>query len=124
MNLICLGISHQTAPVEIRERLAFAEKEIPGALAELIGLEEISEAVVLNTCNRVEAYAVTTHAGRGLDSLEQFLRNRFGFDKEQDLPFFQKSDRESALHLFRVAGGLESMVLGETEIFGQVKKAY
>jgi glutamyl-tRNA reductase len=124
MNLICLGISHQTAPVEIRERLAFSDSSLAGALTEIRALDGLSEVVVISTCNRVEAYAVADHAGRGLETLEAYLRSHFGLDPNQQLPFFRKSDRDSAFHLFRVASGLESMVLGETEIFGQVKKAY
>jgi glutamyl-tRNA reductase len=124
MNLICLGISHQIAPVEIRERLAFSEKEVPDALRDLLALDGVQEAVVLNTCNRVEVYAVADHAGNGFAGMEEFFRRRFGLAEGDELPFYRKSDRESAIHLFRVASGLESMVLGETEIFGQVKKAY
>tara|TARA_R110002096_G_scaffold4493_16_gene20917 strand:- start:18931 stop:19989 length:1059 start_codon:yes stop_codon:yes gene_type:complete len=124
MNLICLGISHQTAPVEVRERMAFSESDLPNALGEIASTNGIREVVVLSTCNRVETYAVADHAGRGLDILESYLRNHFGLDSDLELPFFRKSDRDSALHLFRVASGLESMVLGETEIFGQIKKAY
>ncbi|RFC46094.1 MAG: glutamyl-tRNA reductase [Verrucomicrobia bacterium] len=124
MNLICLGISHQTAPVEIRERMAFAEKELPDALRDLVSLEGLQEAVVLNTCNRVEVYAVAEHAGNGFAGMENYFRRRFDLAEGDDLPFYRKSDREGAVHLFRVASGLESMVLGETEIFGQVKKAY
>jgi glutamyl-tRNA reductase len=124
MNLICLGISHQTAPVEIRERLAFSEKEVPEALGELVSIEGVQEAVVLNTCNRVEVYAVADHAGNGFAGMEDYFRRRFELDEGGELPFYRKADREGAIHLFRVASGLESMVLGETEIFGQVKKAY
>ncbi len=124
MKLICLGISHQTAPVELRERLAIGEQDLPNALEEVTSHEVISEAVLLSTCNRVEAYAVASHVGRGLEGLERFLRKHCQIDTGLQVPFFRKSDRDSALHLFRVASGLESMVLGETEIFGQVKKAY
>ncbi len=124
MNLICLGISHQTAPVEIREQMAFSESDLPVALSEIAGTEGVNEVVVLSTCNRVETYAVVNHTGRGLAFLEEYLRNHFGLQPDLELPFFRKSDRDSAVHLFRVASGLESMVLGETEIFGQVKKAY
>ncbi len=124
MNLICLGISHQTAPVEVRERLAIGEKDLPTALEDIAGHEDIAEVVVLSTCNRVEAYAVSAHAGRGLDHLEGYLRAHCRIEASVEVPFFRYSNRESAMHLFRVASGLESMVLGETEIFGQVKKAY
>lgn len=124
MNLICLGVSHQTAPVELREQLAFVDSRVPEALAEIHALDGFSEAVVLNTCNRVETYAVADHAGRGFETLEAYLLDHFGLDASHDVPFYRKSDRDTVFHLFRVASGLESMVLGETEIFGQVKKAY
>ncbi len=124
MNLICLGISHQTAPVEIRERAALTEKELPEVLREIIAAEGIREAVLLNTCNRVEIYAVADHGGNAFSLVEEFFRNRIRPDPGMDIPFYRKADRDSAIHLFRVASGLESMVLGETEIFGQVKKAY
>lgn len=124
MNLICLGISHQTAPVEVRERLAFSESDLHNALGQIRALEGVSETVVLSTCNRVEAYAIVDHAGRGLKTLEAYLLSHFGLDPAHELPFYRKSDRDTAFHLFRVASGLESMVLGETEIFGQIKKAY
>jgi glutamyl-tRNA reductase len=123
MNLICLGVSHQTASVEVRERLAFPEKHLPEAHRELVGEAGIREVVVLSTCNRVEVYAVADHGGKGFEVLEEYFRRKTGADHE-DLPFYRKSDRDGAVHLFRVASGLESMVLGETEIFGQVKKAY
>jgi len=124
MHLICLGVSHQTAPVEMREKLAFSEREMPVALDRLLHEPPISEAVILNTCNRVEVYAVTTESEEGLERLERFLHRWFGFGPEISVPFYHRTGRETAEHLFRVASGLESMVLGETEIFGQVKQAY
>lgn len=124
MNLICLGISHQTAAVELRELLAFEEREIPAALRSLVEDPSIPEALILNTCNRVEIYAVTPGVDLGRARLEQFLRSWFELSREVELPLYQRTGRETALHLFRVASGLESMVLGETEIFGQIKKAY
>lgn len=124
MNLICLGISHQTAPVELREMLAFAEKDIPSALHRLLADHAVAEALILNTCNRVELYAVSREFDPGQDRLENFLRSWFALTADIHLPLYCHTGRESAIHLFRVASGLESMVLGETEIFGQVKKAY
>jgi len=104
--------------------LAFTEKELPEALRDLVSVAGVQEAVVLNTCNRVEVYAVAEHTGNGFAGMENYFRRRFELAHGDDLPFYRKSDRESAVHLFRVASGLESMVLGETEIFGQAKKAY
>lgn len=124
MNLICLGISHQTASVELRELLAFAEKEIPSALRRLVAEHGLAEALILNTCNRVEIYAVTNGLEQGAECIERFLRSWFEVGHELELPLYHRTGRDTATHLFRVASGLESMVLGETEIFGQIKKAY
>ncbi len=124
MHLICLGVSYQTAPVEVRERLAFPESHLAKALSELNELKGIREVVLLNTCNRVETYAVAERRSDGMECLEEYLSVRFGECTELEIPFYRKSDVDGAMHLFRVASGLESMVLGETEIFGQVKKAY
>lgn len=127
-HIFCVGLNHQTAPVEIRERVAFPEKELPEASLALSRLEGIREAVVLSTCNRMEIYGSTEHGFQGAEvpviaRLESFLRARFGVETEP-LHLYQHGGLEAARHLFRVASGLDSMVLGETEIFGQVKKAY
>ena len=124
MNLICLGISHQTAPVEMRELLAFDHKEIPAALHQLTKDHALAEALILSTCNRVEIYAVSQPPATGREKLEKFLRSWFSLAGDTPLPLYERTGQETAYHLFRVASGLESMVLGETEIFGQIKKAY
>lgn len=122
-HLFCVGLNHQSASVEIRERVAFAEKELPVASQELRSLDGIGEVVVLSTCNRMEIYGAAADKGGVLDRMENFLRQRFGVDSES-LHLYEHGGCEAARHLFRVASGLDSMVLGETEIFGQVKKAY
>ncbi|MGK0188405.1 MAG: glutamyl-tRNA reductase [Verrucomicrobiales bacterium] len=122
-HLFCVGLNHQTASVEVRERVAFAEKELPDASLEVRSLEGIGEVVVLSTCNRMEIYGAAEDRCAMVERVEEFLRLRFGVEAEP-LHLYEHSGSEAARHLFRVASGLDSMVLGETEIFGQVKKAY
>ncbi|KRA54952.1 glutamyl-tRNA reductase [Pseudoxanthomonas sp. Root65] len=117
MTLWVLGLNHQTAPVDLRERVAFDAGTVPHALSSLRALPDVVEAALLSTCNRTELYAVAedgdvlaswlaTHA----DGLEGYL--------------YRHSDADAVRHLFRVATGLDSMVLGEPQILGQVKEAW
>lgn len=122
MEILCLGLNHLTAPVELRERFAISESQLGSFAAELGGQAGLSEGVVLSTCNRVEFYAVAEDVEVGFASMISFLKSR---DMEVDEQvFFKHSGLEGIRHLFRVSSGLDSMVLGETEILGQVKKAY
>lgn len=127
-HLVCLGLNYRTTPVEIRERLAFAEGKVPEALREIRSLPGFDETVVLSTCNRVELYAVHSHpeAKAGHELLRSYLAGHFKLPPEADeaLSYYRLAAAETARHLFRVVSGLDSMVLGETEIFGQVKDAY
>ncbi len=121
MVLLCYGLSHATAPVELRERVAVAAKDVPAAVRELTGMEGLQEAVVVSTCNRMEIYAsaeTPACAGR----VEAWMRAHFGLTETSS--FFLHQHEQAARHLFSVVSGLDSMVLGETEIFGQVKDAY
>ena len=117
MTLWVLGLNHQTAPVELRERLAFNADALPGALASLRALPGVEEAALLSTCNRTELYAVAPDSG----VLTAWL-DRHGQDVEAYL--YRHRDAEAVRHLFRVATGLDSMVLGEPQILGQVKDAW
>ena len=118
MNLFCVGISHHTANVETRERYAGASSE--EAVRSAIGC---SEAVLLTTCNRVEVYGSAEKSIATEDVLR--LLQRCGAEKVENAEAFYRHDGEAcAEHLFRVVAGLDSMVIGETEILGQVKKAY
>jgi glutamyl-tRNA reductase len=122
MNIFCFSISHQTANVELRERFAVADSALPTSLARLSEMRDIAEGVVLSTCNRTEFYLVSENAQLGMES---FIRDFYGSMPVPDLaPLIRFSSNQTVRHLFRVAAGLESMVLGETEIFGQVKRAY
>ncbi len=125
MKLLCLGVNHKTAPVEIREQLAFVEKHLPENLAVMNQLGEVHETVILSTCNRVEIYAAADDSEIAAKNLTEFVVDHFDVrDRAAEIEFYQKTDEAAARHLFHVASGLDSMVLGETEIFGQVKKAY
>jgi len=123
MALLSLGINHLTAPVDIREKVAFAPEQMTQALHELQDIPAVNETVIVSTCNRTEIYCdassdcaevithwLTAHHGIGENSLSPFI--------------YQHSDQEVARHLFRVASGLDSMVLGEPQILGQLKDSY
>lgn len=125
MPILCLGLSHRTAPVTLRERFAFAESRLPEALAALRTSGAAEEAVILSTCNRVELYVATGREPRAAFSdLAAFLRDWHGLSDMPGDAFYQLGEPQSVEHLFQVAAGLDSMVLGETEILGQLKQAY
>jgi glutamyl-tRNA reductase len=125
MPIIVIGLSHRTAPVNVRERFAFPDARVPAVLKQLRDSGAASEAVILSTCNRVELYAVTPLEPRAaFATLRDFLLNCHDYrDPVQD-EFYSLAEPHSLEHLFKVACGLDSMVLGETEILGQLKKAY
>jgi len=117
MTLWVLGLNHQTAPVSMRERVAFAADRLPAALASLRALPQVSEAALLSTCNRTELYAIADDT----EALGTWLTDQaHGLDAY----LYQHSDANAVRHLFRVATGLDSMVLGEPQILGQVKQAW
>lgn len=123
MTLLALGINHRTATVAVREQVAFTPTQLESALAELRSLPHISEAAVLSTCNRTELYCVTDAAGEQtvLDWLGRFHNLRV---EELSRCAYHYHDNDAARHLMRVAVGLDSMVLGEPQILGQLKEAY
>jgi glutamyl-tRNA reductase len=125
MSVVVIGLSHRTCPVAVRERFAFAEARIPEALAALRGSGTADEAVILSTCNRVEIYAATALApAPAFAALKQFLLTFHAAADGLGDELYTLAEPHSLHHLFKVAGGLDSMVLGETEILGQLKKAY
>ncbi|MGA3172390.1 MAG: glutamyl-tRNA reductase [Chthoniobacteraceae bacterium] len=124
MEVFCLGLSHQTADVATRERFAFAEHELAACAGELGRRPELGEALILSTCNRVELYAAAPDTTAGFASVEAFLAARALLQPDDRRFFYRQHGSAAARHLFRVVSGLESMVLGETEILGQVKRAY
>lgn len=125
MHLLVTGLSHKTAPVEIREKMCFSEKEVPEALEDLLAEPHVSEACILSTCNRVELYTVTTEARSGRDDIVDFLSRYHEIPRDQLEPYLYFHEAVHAVHhLFKVTSSLDSMVLGESQILGQVKDAY
>ncbi len=126
MSVVVIGLSHRSAPVELRERFAFAESKIPDALNQLRESGLITEGVVLSTCNRVEIYAATALApdDRFFARVKKFFVEHHAYDGKLGDELYTFAEPHSLQHLFKVAAGLDSMVIGETEIFGQLKKAY
>ncbi len=123
--ILVLGLSHHTAPVTLREQFAFAEARVPETLARLRASGLAEEAVILSTCNRVELYVATSHEPhRSFDELHRFLVNCHDFHGTLNDELYKLAEPHSVEHLFKVASGLDSMVLGETEVLGQLKKAY
>jgi glutamyl-tRNA reductase len=125
MPIVVIGLSHHSSPVTVRERFAFAETAIPGALEKLRTTGIATEAVILSTCNRVEIYAASDlPENQAVAELRQFLLEHHGVSELPGEGIFAYGEHETLEHLFRVACGLDSMVVGETEILGQLKKAY
>jgi len=126
MNIIVLGLNHRTAPVELRELLAIPDSRMGEALNRLRSYPGVKEAMFLGTCNRVEVYAVVEKGEQGFRKLEDFLvAIHFSLSSEDLLPhLYRYSDEEAIAHLFRVSASLDSMVVGEPQILGQVKDAY
>ena len=122
MPLKILGLNHTTAPVEIREQVIFAGDDISRALAALGRLEGIAEAVVLSTCNRTEIYVES--ATDESTALHDWLREDQSLSADAEQALFVREGDEAIRHLFRVACGLDSMVLGEPQILGQIKDAF
>ena len=125
MNLVVIGLSHHSSSVTVRERFAFPEVGLPGALQQLRASGLAREAVILSTCNRVELYAASDlPEGQAAAGLRQFLFDYHKFHEPLNGEIYARGGRLGLEHLFKVACGLDSMVLGETEILGQLKKAY
>jgi len=125
MHIVVVGLSHHTAPVEIRERLAFAPTAMEKPLRQLIELPAVNEGLIVSTCNRVELYAVTKEPDAAVAALRRFLADYHGVvleEMEQHLYDYQGED--AIRHLFRVASSLDSMIIGEPQILGQIKTAY
>jgi glutamyl-tRNA reductase len=121
MSLLILGVNHASAPIQIREHLAIADETLPQALRSLTDLAPISEAAIVSTCNRIEIYCSVDSSAQG----EQVLTDFKQLAIEQLQPYlYSHSDEDVAKHLFRVGSGLDSMVLGEPQILGQLKQAY
>lgn len=125
MHTIVVGVNFRTAPVEIRERLSFVESDIPQAMRALQEQKSILENVIVSTCNRTEIYAIVDQVHTGRYYIKQFLANWFNISIESFSSYLFIYENDGALeHLFRVTAGIDSMVLGETQILGQVRKSF
>ena len=125
MHLTLVGLSHKTAPVEIREKLTFPANRQEEALAILTQSSDVAEALILSTCNRTEIYAVTSTDVDGPSAIIDFLSEYHDLDRHELVRYLYISEGEPVIkHLFRVVASLDSMVVGEAQILGQVKDAY
>ena len=125
MHLLLLGVSHRTAPVELRERLDFSSRDLGAAVESLATRSSAAESVVLSTCNRSEIYVAGSDPVRAREDLVSFLSDYHQLPRATFLPhLFAHDDAAAARHLFRVAAGLDSLVVGEPQILGQVKSAF
>ena len=125
MRLLVLGVSHHTAPIDLRERLAFATADLGDAVSTLARDPALGEVVLLSTCNRTELYATCHSLEDGHEAMAGFLSAARAVPAD-DLRahIYTRSEADAARHLFRVAAGLDSLVVGEPQILGQVKQAY
>lgn len=125
MHILKVGFNYKSAPVEIREKLTFSEQDMDNAMLLLKTKKSILENVIVSTCNRTEIYAVVDQVHTGRYYIKQFLADWFQLDKEEFSSYLRIVESDGAVeHLFKVAAGLDSMVLGETQILGQVKQAF
>lgn len=123
MHIAVVGLSHHTAPVEIRERLSIAEQTMEDSLQRLRADEQVLEASILSTCNRLEIYTLLRHPEQGVTAVGTFLSEVSGLELGELTPhLFTYHHEEAVAHLMRVAAGLDSLVLGEGQILSQVKK--
>ncbi len=124
-KIVLVGVNHKETPVEIRERLAFTQSKIEDSIERLVGFEEIAEHIILSTCNRVEIYARVRNHEEGINFIKKFIADFHGISLEVlDQYFYCYRDHQAVEHLFKVSSSLDSMVLGEAQILGQVKDAY
>ncbi|MDI3281443.1 MAG: glutamyl-tRNA reductase [Bacillota bacterium] len=125
MHLVTVGLNHKTAPVEVRECLTFSGDHLAEGMLNLVRRPHVREGVILSTCNRTEVYGAVDALHAGVREITGFLRSCL---KQPDLPLeeylYTLSDLEVVQHLFSVAAGLDSMILGEAQILGQVKNAF
>ncbi|WP_273126604.1 glutamyl-tRNA reductase [Bacillus weihaiensis] len=125
MHILVVGLNYKTAPVEIREKLSFQPNELADAMKQLKKQKSILENVIVSTCNRTELYAVVDQLHTGRYYIKAFLADWFGLEKEEISPYLTIYEADGALeHLCKVACGLDSMILGETQILGQVRSSF
>jgi glutamyl-tRNA reductase len=122
MNFVLIGVNHRTAPVDVREQFAIPEARLPEAVKTLASYPGVEEAMIVSTCNRVELLARTAH---GEATLDGFFRQFFGVDPARYRQYlYEYHESDAVRHVFRVASSLDSMIVGEPQILGQIKEAY
>ncbi|RAS88898.1 glutamyl-tRNA reductase [Priestia endophytica] len=125
MHIIAIGLNYRTAPVEIREKVSFNDSELSEAMRVLKEQKSVLENVIVSTCNRTEIYAVVDQLHTGRYYVKAFLAEWFNISKEELSPYLTIYEHDAAIeHLYRVVSGLDSMVLGETQILGQVRSSF
>ena len=125
MHTLVVGVNYRSAPVEIREKLSFIENELPQAMQALNKQKSVLENVIVSTCNRTEIYAVVDQLHTGKYYVKQFLADYFNIPQESFSQYLFVHEKDEAVeHLFRVTAGIDSMVLGETQILGQVRGSF
>src|SRR5258708_3949995 len=125
IDLLVLGLSHRTAPVAVREKLSVQPESLDEVMRQLVGLPGIREVALLSTCNRVEIYAAVTDRDQALRALTGDLASRASLPETELLPHvYTRADAQAVHHLFRVASSLDSLVVGEPQILGQVKTTH
>ncbi|MBF2000375.1 MAG: glutamyl-tRNA reductase [Synechococcales cyanobacterium M58_A2018_015] len=125
MNIAVVGLSHKTAPVDVREKLSIPTPQMETAIAQLCSCPHIEEATILSTCNRLEVYVVTSEIEQGVREVSQFLADYGKISLPQLRPYlFILLHQDAVMHLMRVAAGLDSLVLGEGQILAQVKHTH
>jgi glutamyl-tRNA reductase len=125
MQLLLVGVSHRTAPVELRERLDFSAKGVDRALTALAESPSHHETTIVSTCNRVELYVCCDETDGARAAIQEFLSDFHGIPGDQLAPhLYAKTGHDAVTHLFRVASGLDSLVMGEPQVLGQVKEAF
>ncbi|WNZ25150.1 glutamyl-tRNA reductase [Leptolyngbya sp. NK1-12] len=125
MNIVVVGLSHKTAPVEVREKLSIPTPQMEAALAHLCSYPHIEEATILSTCNRLEVYVVVSETEQGVREVTQFLAEHGKIPVHQLRPYlFILLHQDAVMHLMRVSAGLDSLVLGEGQILAQVKHTH
>ena len=123
MHIVVVGLSHRTAPVEVREKLSIPDQSISESLKVLKSFSDILEVSILSTCNRLEIYGLVKDKNIGISSIKEFLSDYSGVTFETLNPhLFDFRQEEAVLHLMKVSAGLDSLVLGEGQILSQVKK--
>ncbi|MDI6744702.1 MAG: glutamyl-tRNA reductase [Thermodesulfovibrionales bacterium] len=125
MNILVVGLNHKTADVDVREKLAFNGQKLEEGLIRIKSISGIKEAVILSTCNRVEIYTVVNNSAAAHESIKNFISEFHGIDRSAlETPLYAYEGINAVRHVFRVASSLDSMVVGEPQILGQIKDAF